>query len=206
MAEFNVRADAVDVEQIMRQIPRPHSREARGRLHRRADPGAREDPPGEVPGSEGRPLGPARAVPADRPAGRPADVRVRRQDADAIGQPAHRVRPPSAAADPQAVLQPEPARARAARADADQPLPPRARPARRPRLRGHAQPRRRDDADGHRGEEHADARRVGQQPARLQRAPRAGARSRRAVPAGRRQRAAVDAGSRPRPGPGAAAT
>ena len=81
MAEFNVRADAVDVEQIMHQI-RARIREKRGvdyteeqiqelakiKLEKFLDP-------------EGRPLGPARAVPADRRDGPPADLRVRRPDA-----------------------------------------------------------------------------------------------------------------------------
>ena len=38
MPDFNVRSDAVNVEQIMEQIRAPHSREARRRLHRSADP------------------------------------------------------------------------------------------------------------------------------------------------------------------------
>ena len=46
-------------------------------------------------------------------------------------------------------------------------------------LRAGAQPRRRNDADGHRGQEPQDARRVDLEPARVQRTPRARARRRR---------------------------
>ena len=66
-------------------------------------------------------------------------------------------------------------------------------------LRGHPQPRARDDAPRHRGEEPEDARRVDVEPARFRRAPRARARGRGAVPA--RRRAAAAAARRQRAGP-----
>ncbi len=44
MSDFHVRSDSVDVEQIMRADPPPDPREARRRLHRRADQGAGERP------------------------------------------------------------------------------------------------------------------------------------------------------------------
>ncbi len=195
MAEFNVRADEVNVEQIMHQI-RARIREKRGvdyteeqiqelakiKLEKFLDPrGVRSDLLEQFQRS--------------RRDGPPADLRVRRPDADPIGQPAGRLHPPAAPARAEAVLQPEPARAGAALPDADQPLPPRSRRARRPGLRGDAQPRGRDDPHRHRGEEHEDARRVDCRPARLQRAARARARGGRAVQArGAHERGAPAAG------------
>ena len=103
------------------------------------------------------------------------------------------VDPHAAAADPEAVLQPEPADPGAAhpvavqhderRARGDARARGRVRPA---ALRGAAQPGARDDADGHRGQEPEDARRVADEPARVQRAARAGARKRRRLQAGGR--------------------
>ena len=80
MADFNVRADAVDVEQIMRQI-RGRIRDKRGvdyteeqiqelakvKLEKFLDP-------------KGRPVGPAGTVPLHA-VGRAADLRLRRPDA-----------------------------------------------------------------------------------------------------------------------------
>ena len=85
MADFNVRADAVDVEQIMRQI-RGRIRDKRGvdyteeqiqelakvKLEKFLDP-------------RGVQIGPAGAVPADA-VGRAAHLRVRRQHAVPVRQ------------------------------------------------------------------------------------------------------------------------
>ena len=89
--------------------------------------------------------------------------------------------PPAAAADLEAVLQPEPADSGAAHpvaAEHDQRRAGIGAPSPRSAvLRADPQPRRRNDAAGHRGQEPEDARRVDLQPARVQRAPRARSRA-----------------------------
>ena len=163
MAEFNVRADEVNVEQIMHQI-RARIREKRGvdyteeqiqelakiKLEKFLDPrGVRSDLLEQF----------QRAAATDLPPTYEFDDQTLIRSGNPLVAFIRRLLPARA----EAVLQPEPARAGAALPDADQPLPPRARGARRPGLRGDAQPRGRDDAHRHRGEEHEDARRVDRQ-------------------------------------------
>ena len=123
------------------------------------------------------------------------------------------VDPPAAAADPQAVLQPESADPGAAHPVAPEHDERRARGAARSGaaamrpavLRADPQPRPRDDAARHRGQEPEDARRVADEPPRVQRAARARARKRRRLQAVGRRRAAPQRRRRPQPRSAAAA-
>ena len=209
MADFNIRSDSVDVEQIMKQI-RARIMEKRGvdytedqireiaavRLEKFLDPKSlRSDLLEQFRRS--RP-----AIPAE-----PPPVEAPYEFADETLVSTHRggaaLHPQAAAADPQAVLQPEHAESGPAHAGTVQRGPAEARAAPQDRvrsvarrleralLRSAAQPRARDDAQRHRAEEPQDARRSARQPARFQRAARPRARRRRPVPPGDRPAAAV---------------
>ena len=182
MSEFNIRADAVDVEQIMRQI-RARIRDKRGvdyteeqiqelarvRLEKFLDPkGVRSDL-----------LEQFRQRAADR---RAAELRVRRHR-----RCSRRTTRSSRSSDVccgrllKLFFSPNPLiTALHLQSRINRHL---LRP-RRPLLRSRPQPGRRDDAHQHRRQEHPDARRVGVRAARLQRASRSRARGRRAVSAG----------------------
>ena len=187
MADFYVRADAVDVEQIMRQI-RARIREKRGvdyteeqiqelanaKLEKFLDP-------------KRRPLRPARAIPADAAAVPPTyefeDTTLFDSGKPLIGFFRSLLRPFL-----KLFFNPNVAQLDAAQAGRVQPLRLRAC------IRLYFELMHNLVVEmtrlAHRGEEHEDARRVGAEPARLQRAPRARARKRRAIQAGRAQRPA----------------
>ena len=112
MADFNIRSDTVDVEQIMRQI-RARIREKRGvdyteeEIHELANVKLEKflDP-------QGRAVGPGRAVPAAR--GEPAPPPPNYAFEDTTLYESHRGARPRCIRrllqpDPEAVLQPEPA-------------------------------------------------------------------------------------------------
>ena len=140
-----------------------------------------------------RPLGSARSVPAlEAPRCRAPQNFAFEEARSTRPTAAHPLHPASCSTRPEAVLQSESDHPGAAHSVGAQHAQ-QARGARCAALRGHAQPRARADAAGHRGQEPQDARRVDVEPARLRRAAGARARGRRHVPA-RRGAAAAAAG------------
>ncbi len=188
MADFNVRSDSVNVEQIMEQI-RSRIRDKRGvdytedqirelatvKLETFLDPrGVRSDLLEQFRRSQPSP--PPLSVPR-------AAVPIRGHDALRFASRLRTVLPPVVPAAAHVVLQLERPRALAPRTDGDQPA--NRRPARgaggervaarRSVLRAAPQSGDRADADNDRGEERQDARRIDREPPRVQRAPSAGA-------------------------------
>ena len=214
MAEFNIRTDSVDVEQIMRQI-RARIQEKRGVDYTEAtDSGAGQRQARAVSRSERRALGSGRAVQAARAATSPRAAAI---TASRTRRCTRRTAAPSASSASccspilKMLLQPEPARAGAA--------PRRARSthiyaqqfrAAREELRSplyyeviHNLVLELTRAR-HRDQEPEDAARVAVEPDGFRRAPRARARRRRAVPAGHGPVARAAVPPRPRAGPIAA--
>ena len=186
MADFNVRSDAVDVEQIMRQI-RARIREKRGADYTEAGVAAARDRQArEVSRPARRPLGSGRAVQtAPHVSARATQLRVRRHDAVRDASRVAALHAQAAPSDSQALLQSEQAhsgpahrRSRSTRSSTAVPAARRDGPA---LLRGHPQPRDRNHAARDRRPQPEDARRVAVEPDGFRRAARAIARERRAV-------------------------
>ena len=205
MADFNIRSDSVDVEQIMKQI--------RARIPR----SAAWTTPRTRSGSSQRCGSRSSSIPRTcAPICSSSSGAAVRRFQDSFAAPpavdppyvfddttlfaSHRggssLHPPAAPTDSEAVLQSEHAEPGPARPGAVQHRHDEARSAAEDRdadrsrdrvehalLRGAPQSRARDDAQRHRAEEPADARECAGEPARFQRAPRPRARRRRAVPA-----------------------